>query len=75
MTEIVLLDHDGSTFMFIPIAIFYLLPLFVDFQSSEVKYLTLHSIDDLLELFTKQEEDEGGEEEDHVEEEEGSHLG
>lgn len=45
-------------------------------KSSEVKYLTLHSIDDLLELFTKQEEEEGGgEEEDRVEEEEeGSHL-
>ncbi|XP_014909298.1 thioredoxin domain-containing protein 16 isoform X1 [Poecilia latipinna] len=38
-------------------------------KSSEVKYLTLHSLDDVLELFTKQEEEE---EED---EEEDSHSG
>ncbi|KAM4537639.1 thioredoxin domain-containing protein 16 isoform 1-T2 [Fundulus diaphanus] len=43
-------------------------------MSSEVKYLTLHSLDDVLELFTKQEKGEQ-EEEDHVDEEEDSRLG
>ncbi|XP_023185203.1 thioredoxin domain-containing protein 16 isoform X2 [Xiphophorus maculatus] len=38
-------------------------------KSSEVKYLTLHSLDDVLELFTKQQE----EEEEEEEEEEDSH--
>ncbi|XP_054915546.1 thioredoxin domain-containing protein 16 isoform X2 [Poeciliopsis prolifica] len=41
-------------------------------KSSEVKYLTLHNLDDVLELFTKQEEDEEEEEE---EEEEDSYSG
>ncbi|KAM4711068.1 thioredoxin domain-containing protein 16 isoform 2-T2 [Anableps anableps] len=46
-------------------------------KSSEVKYLTLHSFDDVLELFTKQEkeEEEEVEEGDHVDEEEDSYLG
>ncbi|XP_038151850.1 thioredoxin domain-containing protein 16 isoform X2 [Cyprinodon tularosa] len=45
-------------------------------KSSEVKYLTLHSFDEVLTLFTKQEEAEQGEEEDdHVDEDEESHLG
>lgn len=52
------------------------LGVFWTFQSSEVKYLTLHSFDEVLTLFTKQEEAEQGEEEDdHVDEDEESHLG
>ena len=47
------------------------------FQGPEVKYLTLNSLDDVLELFTNQEneEEEQEEDEDEDEEEEDSHFG
>ncbi|XP_044044139.1 thioredoxin domain-containing protein 16 isoform X3 [Siniperca chuatsi] len=51
-------------------------------KSSEVKYLTLHDLDEVLELFTNQEKEEDGEEEDEDEdegveenEEDDSHFG
>ncbi|MEQ2247607.1 hypothetical protein ILYODFUR_011027 [Ilyodon furcidens] len=45
-------------------------------KSSEVKYVTLRSLDDVLELVTKQgKEEQEEEEDDHVDEEERSHLG
>lgn len=37
--------------------------MFVYFQGSEVKYLTLHNLDELTELFTHQERDEEEKEE------------
>ena len=43
--------------------------VFVHFQSTEVKYVTLHSLDEVLELFTNQEKEEDEEEEDEEEEE------
>lgn len=50
----------------------------VSLQSSEVKYLTLHNLDDVLELFTNKEEEVDDEEDqdDKMEEEEkDSHFG
>lgn len=52
--------------------------LCVYFKSSEVKYLTLHNLDEVLELFTnqKKEEEEAEEEDEGLEdEEEDSHFG
>lgn len=39
----------------------------VYFKSSEVKYLTLHNLDEVLELFTNQEKEEEEEDEDEEE--------
>ncbi|XP_035533559.1 thioredoxin domain-containing protein 16 [Morone saxatilis] len=40
-------------------------------KSSEVKYLTLHDLDEVLELFTNQEKEEEGDEEEEEDEDEG----
>lgn len=52
--------------------------LCVRFESPEVKYLTLHNLDDVLELFTNQEKevDEEEDQDDRLEDEErDSHFG
>lgn len=51
--------------------------VFLCLQSSDVKYLTLHNLDEVLEIFTNQEKaDEDGEEAEGMEEdqEEDSHF-
>ncbi|XP_008299682.1 thioredoxin domain-containing protein 16 isoform X2 [Stegastes partitus] len=44
-------------------------------KSSEVKYLTLHSLDEVLDIFINQEKEEEEEEEEEDEEEDDSHFG